>query len=227
MIRIDIVIHLFMAVNSYNSTMMFAADTGSDRATSIEDYQNTCAEFITDISKDYKDWVDRYQLHEAENKSRKTSIDNIVKTTNEWIVRYADTIKKVDIVMNDGVSKMAENTAGYPFKFEVLVNNMTRYTFHPIGEVKVNVRATPREGRLARIGNYQKNQLLLINSSSSVDFTVSSESLKGIDILNDYVVIDAKNCQKYDLISATIIVEESNGNSVTESRGYTNLILIS
>lgn len=227
MIRIDIVIHLFMAVNSYTSTMMFAADTGSDRATSIEDYQNTCAEFITDISKDYKDWVDRYQLHEAENKSRKTSIDNIVKTTNEWIMRYADTIKKVDIVMNDGVSKMAENTAGYPFKFEVLVNNMTRYTFHPIGEVKVNVRATPREGRLARIGNYQKNQLLLINSSSSVDFTVSSESLKGIDILNDYVVIDAKNCQKYDLISATIIVEESNGNSVTESRGYTNLILIS
>jgi hypothetical protein len=62
---------------------MFASDTGSDRATSIEDYQNTCAEFITDISKDYKDWVDRYQLPEAENKSRKTTIDDIVKTTNE------------------------------------------------------------------------------------------------------------------------------------------------
>jgi hypothetical protein len=206
---------------------MFASDTGSDRATSIEDYQNTCAEFITDISKDYKDWVDRYQLPEAENKSRKTSIDNIVKTTNDWILRYADTIKKVDIIMNDGVSKMAENTAGYPFKFEVFVNNMTRYTIHPVGEVKVNVRATPREGRLVRIGNYQKNQLLLINSSSSVNFSVSLESLNGIDILNDYVVIDAKNCQTYDLISTTIIVEESNGNSVTESRGYTNLILVS
>jgi len=206
---------------------MFASDTGSDRATSIEDYQNTCAEFITDISKDYKDWVDRYQLPEAENKSRKTTIDNIVKTTNDWIFRYADTIKKVDIIMNDGVSKMAENTAGYPFKFEVLVNNMTRYTIHPAGEVKVNVRATPREGRLVRIGNYQKNQLLLINSSSSVNFSVSLESLNGVDILNDYVVIDAKNCQTYDLISTTIIVEESNGNSVTESRGYTNLILVS
>ena len=206
---------------------MFASDTGSDRATSIEDYQNTCAEFITDISKDYKDWVDRYQLPEAENKSRKTTIDNIVKTTNDWIFRYADTIKKVDIIMNDGVSKMAENTAGYPFKFEVFVNNMTRYTIHPVGEVKVNVRATPREGRLVRIGNYQKNQLLLINSSSSVNFSVSLESLNGIDILNDYVVIDAKNCQTYDLISTTIIVEESNGNSVTESRGYTNLILVS
>ena len=206
---------------------MFASDTGSDRATSIEDYQNTCAEFITDISKDYKDWVDRYQLPEAENKSRKTSIDNIVKTTNDWILRYADTIKKVDIIMNDGVSKMAENTAGYPFKFEVFVNSMTRYTVHPVGEVKLNVRATPREGRLVRIGNYQKNQLLLINSSSSVNFSVSLESLNGIDILNDYVVIDAKNCQTYDLISTTIIVEESNGNSVTESRGYTNLILVS
>jgi hypothetical protein len=206
---------------------MFASDTGSDRATSIEDYQNTCSEFITDISKDYKDWVDRYQLPEAENKSRKTSIDNIVKTTNDWIFRYADTIKKVDIIMNDGVSKMAENTAGYPFKFEVFVNNMTRYTIHPVGEVKVNVRATPREGRLVRIGNYQKNQLLLINSSSSVNFSVSLESLNSIDILNDYVVIDTKNCQTYDLISITIIVEESNGNSVTESRGYTNLILVS
>jgi hypothetical protein len=206
---------------------MFASDTGSDRATSIEDYQNTCAEFITDISKDYKDWVDRYQLPEAENKSRKTTIDNIVKTTNDWIFRYADTIKKVDIIMNDGVSKMAENTAGYPFKFQVFVNNMTRYTIHPVGEVKVNVRATPREGRLVRIGNYQKNQLLLINSSSSVNFSVSLESLNGVDILNDYVVIDAKNCQTYDLISTTIIVEESNGNSVTESRGYTNLILVS
>ena len=206
---------------------MFASDTGSDRATSIEDYQNTCAEFITDISKDYKDWVDRYQLPEAENKSRKTTIDNIVKTTNDWIFRYADTIKKVDIIMNDGVSKMAENTAGYPFKFEVFVNSMTRYTVHPVGEVKLNVRATPREGRLVRIGNYQKNQLLLINSSSSVNFSVSLESLNGIDILNDYVVIDAKNCQTYDLISTTIIVEESNGNSVTESRGYTNLILVS
>jgi len=206
---------------------MFASDTGSDRATSIEDYQNTCAEFITDISKDYKDWVDRYQLPEAENKSRKTTIDNIVKTTNDWILRYADTIKKVDIIMNDGVSKMAENTAGYPFKFEVFVNSMTRYTVHPVGEVKLNVRATPREGRLVRIGNYQKNQLLLINSSSSVNFSVSLESLNGVDILNDYVVIDAKNCQTYDLISTTIIVEESNGNSVTESRGYTNLILVS
>src|SRR3954451_20645182 len=147
---------------------MFATDAGSERATSIEDYQNTCTEFITDISRDYMDWVDRYQLGEQETARRKSTISSIVRTTNDWILKYSNTIKKVDIVMNDGVNKMAENTAGYPFKLEVFVNNMTRYTIHPIDEViKMNVRAVPRDGRLARIGNYYKDQLLLINSSSS------------------------------------------------------------
>src|ERR671926_391997 len=200
---------------------MFASDTGSDRATSIEDYQNTCAEFIIDISKDYKDWVDRYKLPEAENKSRKTNIENIVKTTNDWIFRYADTIKKVDIIMNDGVSKMAENTAGYPFEFKVFVNNMSRYTIHPIGEVQLNVIVNPRNGRQARIGNYGKDQLFLINSSSQINFRVSQESLCGVDLLSDYIVIDAKNCLKHDVISITVLTEEVNENSVMESRGYT------
>src|SRR5437868_10819124 len=206
---------------------MFASDTGSDRATSIEDYQNTCTEFIIDISKDYKDWVDRYQLSEEENKLRKGNIDNVINTTNSWIFKYADTIKKVDIIMNDGVSKMAENTAGYPFKFEVSVNNVARYTIHPVGDVKINVRAIPRNGRLVCIGNYHRDQLLLINSTSAVNFNVSTESLKGADILNDYIIINAKNCRKNDVLSVTIVVNESNGNSVTESRGYSTLILLS
>jgi hypothetical protein len=206
---------------------MFATDTGSDRTTSIEDYQNTCAEFIIDISKDYKNWVDRYQLSEEENKFRKGNIDNVINATNSWIFKYADTIKKVDIIMNDGVSKMAENTAGYPFKFEVYVNNVTRYTIHPVGDVKLNVRAIPRNGRLVCIGNYHRDQLLLINSSSTVNFNVSTESLKGTDILNDYIIINAKNCRKNDVLSVTIVVNESNGNSVTESRGYSTLILLS
>jgi hypothetical protein len=206
--------------------LMFAIDGASERATSIEDYQNTCTEFITDISKDYKDWVDRYQLSEEESKSRKASIENIVQTTNEWIFKYADTIKKVDIIMNDGINKMAENTAGYPFKFEVVVNSMIRYTSHPVGEIRLNVIATPRDGRLARIGNYAKDQLFLINSSSQVNFTVSPESLKGVDILSDYIVIDANKCQKRDVISITVLAEEVSGNSVMESRGYTTLILL-
>jgi hypothetical protein len=206
---------------------MFAADSGSERATSIEDYQNTCTEFITDISRDYMDWIDRYQLGEQETARRKGIIKQIVKTTNDWIVKYGTTIKKVDIVMNDGVNKMAENTAGYPFQFDVLVNRMRRFTTHPVGEVRVNIRATPRPGRLARIGNYQKNQLLLMNSSSPVSFSISKESMKGADILDDYIIIDANNCQSHDLISLTSVVEEvEKGEYVAESRGYTTIILL-
>jgi hypothetical protein len=206
---------------------MFAADSGSERATSIEDYQNTCTEFITDISRDYMDWIDRYQLGEQETARRKGVINQIVKTTNDWIVKYGTTIKKVDIVMNDGVNKMAENTAGYPFQFDVLVNRMRRFTTYPVGEVRVNIKATPRPGRLARLGNYQKNQLLLINSSSPVSFSISKESVKGADILDDYIIIDANNCQSHDLISLTSVVEEvEKGEYVTESRGYTTIILL-
>jgi hypothetical protein len=206
---------------------MFAANADSDRAKSIEDYQNTCAEFIVNISKDYKDWVDRYDLGEEENKSRKDRIDNIVKTTSEWIFKYGANIKKIDIIMNDGINKMAENTAGYPFKFEVFVNHMSRYIIHPVGEINLKIDVIPRHGRLARIGAYQKDKLFLINSNSSVNFTVSQESLKSIDILMDYIVIDAKKCEQYDLISITVIVEEVDGNYVTESRGYSTLILLS
>jgi hypothetical protein len=206
---------------------MFAANADSDRAKSIEDYQNTCTEFIVNISKDYKDWVDRYDLGEEENKSRKDRIDNIVKTTSEWIFKYGANIKKIDIIMNDGINKMAENTAGYPFKFEVFVNHMSRYIIHPVGEINLKIDVIPRHGRLARIGAYQKDKLFLINSNSSVNFTVSQESLKSIDILMDYIVIDAKKCEQYDLISITVIVEEVDGNYVTESRGYSTLILLS
>jgi hypothetical protein len=205
---------------------MFATDSSSERATSIDDYQNTCTEFITDISRDYMDWVERYQLGEQETARRKTAISNIVQTTNEWIVKYGSTIKKIDIIMNDGVNKMAENTAGYPFQFDVFVNNSSRYTIHPVGEVQVNIRATPRPGRLARIGNYQKDQLLLINSNSPVSFSISQESMKGADILDDYIIINANNSHVYDLISVTPVVEEVEGDHVTESRGYTTIIML-
>jgi hypothetical protein len=45
---------------------MFATDRDSERATDIDDYRRTCSEFIIDISNDYKDWVDRYDLNPDE-----------------------------------------------------------------------------------------------------------------------------------------------------------------
>jgi hypothetical protein len=205
---------------------MFAADSASERATSIEDYQNTCTEFIIDISKDYMDWVDRYQLGHQETARRKSQIETIVRTTNDWITKYGTTIKNVDIIMNDGVNKLAENTAGYPFGYDVFVGGKSRFTNHPVGDVRLNIRATPRPGRISRLGNYQKDQLLLISSSTPVEFSVSKESMKGGDILDDYIVIDAKECKRHDVISITAVVEEVEGDYVVESRGYSTLILL-
>ncbi len=205
---------------------MFAADNASERATSIEDYQNTCTEFIMDISRDYKDWVDRYQLPELESAKRKNMIDGIVRNTNDLINRFGNTIKKIDIIMNDGVNKMAENTAGYPFKFEIMVNQASRYTTHAVGDIRLNLKVLPRLGRTARIGNYHKDQVLLLNSSSPVEVSLSKESLKGADFLDDYIVIDAKKCEKFDVISMTVVVEEVEKDYVTESRGYSTLILL-
>jgi len=205
---------------------MFATDSSSERATSIEDYQNTCIEFINDISSDYKDWVDKYQLSNEESSRRKDSIDNIVKTTNSWIRNFCNTIKKVDIVMNDGINKMAESTASYPFQFEVSVNTMKRYTKHLKGTIPLRVNAIPQEGRMVRLGKYSKTDLFLISSSSPVSHTVSDESMNTVDILDDYITLDASKCEKGSIISITIIVEELNDSYVTESRGYSTVIII-
>ena len=205
---------------------MFATDSSSERATSIEDYQNTCMEFISDISRDYKDWVDRYQLSNEESSKRKDSIDNVVKTTNSWIRNFCNTIKKVDIVMNDGISKMAENTAGYPFRFEVSINSMKRYTKHGNGTILLRVNAMPREGRMVKLGKYSKSEQFLISSSSTVSYTVSDESMNAGDILDDYITIDTSKCERGSIISITIIVEEVKDDYVSESRGYSTVIMI-
>jgi uncharacterized protein YeeX (DUF496 family) len=205
---------------------MFATDSSSERATSIEDYQYTCTEFITDISRDYKDWVDRYQLSNEESSKRKESIDNVVTTTNEWIRNFCNTIKKVDIVMNDGINKMAENTAGYPFHFEVSVNSVKRYSKHSEGTIALRVKAIPQEGRTVRLGKYSKNELFLITSSSPVSSTVSEESMNTVDILDDFITLDASSCEKGSIVSITIIVEEVKDDYVSESRGYSTVIMI-
>ena len=205
---------------------MFATDSSSERATSIEDYQYTCTEFITDISRDYKDWVDRYQLSNEESSKRKESIDNVVTTTNEWIRNFCNTIKKVDIVMNDGINKMAENAAGYPFHFEVSVNSVKRYSKHSEGTIALRVKAIPQEGRTVRLGKYSKNELFLITSSSPMSSTVSEASMNTVDILDDFITLDASSCEKGSIVSITIIVEEVKDDYVSESRGYSTVIMI-
>lgn len=205
---------------------MFASDTDSERATSIPDYQNTCTDFITDLSKDYRDWIDRYKLQTSEENARKAKIDEIVKMTNNFIFEFGDTIKKIDIIMNDGINKMAENTAGYPFQFNILVNNDSRYIIHDKKPIKVGIKAFPRAGRQIRLCNYDKNQIFLTSSSNPVEFNYSNTSFESSDMLDDFILIKPKMLDRVDVISITIKTEEIENDAIMESRGYTSLIVI-
>jgi hypothetical protein len=121
---------------------------------------------------------------------------------------------------------MAESTAGYPFQFEVSVNSQKRYAKHNQGRIAIRVNAIPQAERTIRLGRYSKNELFLISSSSPVFPTVSEESFKAVDILDDYVTLDASTCDKGSIISITMIVEEVRDEYVSESRGYSTVILI-
>ena len=199
-------------------------DEGSERATSVEDYKVTCIQFIKDISGDYLAWVDYYKLPEEEDKKRRTQILAIVERTNEWISKIATTIKGVDVVMNDGIQKMAENTAGYPFQLGVFVNNLSGYTIAKPGIVEINVKAIGREGFRVRLGWHQKDKRFLINATNPVIIDESNISEGDFDLLDLHLKMDAQKCQPRDVISFTIVVTETKDGQEHERRGLTTII---
>lgn len=205
---------------------MFAADFESERATSVDDYKITCIQFISEISSAYKDWVDRYNLPEEERNFRKGAIDQVVETTNEWLGKFGDSTRKIDIIKDDGINKMAEYTAGYPFDFRIIVENQFRYAHHPAGPIKLNVKAKPRENRQVKISNYSKTQFAQILSSANVSVNENQINFQAKDVLDDFIILDASACKPSDIISITITVEEFSDNLGVEKRGLTTLIRI-
>jgi len=199
-------------------------DEGSEKASSVEDYKVTCMQFIKDISNDYLAWVDYYKLPEQEDKKRRSSIQAIVERTNDWIAKIATTIKAVDVVMNDGIQKMAENTAGYPFQMGVFVNNMPGYTLAKPGIIDINVKAIGRQGCKVKLGYHQKDKRFLISSTNPVDFDESSISNDDFETLDVHLKLNAQNCQQRDVISFTVIVAETKDGQEQERRGITTII---
>ena len=204
---------------------MFASDRDSERATSREDYQNTCTEFIQDLSKDYLDWVERYQLPKNEQDQRNKEIADIVRKTNDWIFGFGNTIRKIDIIMNDGINKMAETTAGYPFQIDVSSSNQKRYIIHEKKPIKLNLRSFPRQQRQVRICNYDKDNVFLLSSSNKIDVKYSKTSFDPSDLLDEFIVINLNQSDDEEVISITIKVEELENEVVKESRGYTTLLI--
>lgn len=199
-------------------------DEGSERASSVEDYKVTCMQFIKDICSDYLAWVDYYKLPEEEDKKRRGQIHAIVERTNEWIAKIATTIKGVDVVMNDGIQKMAENTAGYPFQIGVFINNMSGYTLAKPGMVDITVKAIGREGYKVKLGWHQKDKRFLLSSTSPVVIDESNISDEDFELLNLHLKMDASKCKPRDVVSFTVIVTETRDDQEHERRGMTTII---
>lgn len=202
-------------------------DEGSEKASSVEDYKVTCIQFINDISNDYLAWVDYYKLPPDEDKKRRDRIFAIVERTNEWIAKVATTIKGVDVVMNDGIQKMAESTAGNPFQIGVFVNNSSDYTLAKPGIIDINVKAVGREGCKVKLGWHQKDRRFLISSTvnASID---ESDIIEGqeFDLLDLHIKLNAQECKSRDLISFTVIISEMSEGQEHERRGITTIIHI-
>lgn len=205
---------------------MFATDFGSERATSIDDYKITCIRFIDDLSDDYEAWVDRYRLPEEERKFRKNAIQEVVKTTNEWIGKFGNSIKKIDVIKDDGINKMAEFTAGYPFEFIINVEGQSRYVHHEQGQIKLNIKAKARENNQVKISRYSKEQFVQLLSSANVSVNESLVNFVPKQVLDDFVILDASACKSSDIISITITVEEVSDNVQVEKRGLSTVFRI-
>jgi len=183
-------------------------DESSERAPNVDSYRITCIDFIKDISHDYLAWVDRYKLPEEEDKKRRTEIAAVIERTNEWIAKVPQTFKAVDVVMNDGLQKMAEATAGKPIQIGVFVDKKSGYTLAKPGIIDVSIKAAGREKNKTKLGLHAKDQRFRIESTGKAFFDESSISEEEYDLLDINLKLNAEECKQRDVISFTVIISE-------------------
>ena len=202
------------------------SDESSERASSVEDYKVTCIEFIKDISNDYFEWVDYYKLPPDEDKKRRSGITSTIERTNDWIARVAQSIKGVDVVMNDGVQKMAESTAGKPFQIGVFINQKSSFTMAKPGIIDVNVKSVGREGRKTKLGFHFKDDRFRIESTGKVFFDETNLPMEEFDLMDIHLKLHAEDCKQRDVISFTVTVSEMNNGMEIDRRGVSTIVHI-
>jgi len=201
-------------------------DENSERAPNVDSYRITCIDFIKDISQDYIAWVDRYELPEEEDKKRRTEIATIIERTNEWIAKVPQTFKAVDVVMNDGIQKMAEATAGKPFQIGVFVDKKSGYTLAKPGIIDVNVKAAGRENNKTKLGFHAKEQRFRIESNGKAFFDETNVTEDENELLDINLKLNAEECKQRDVISFTVIVSEIQNGMEYDRRGVSTVIHI-
>ena len=199
-------------------------DDASLRTDNVNDYKVTCIDFIKDIANDYFAWVDYYKLPEEEDKRRRAGINSTIERTNEWIGKVAQTIKSVDVVMNDGIQKMAESTAGKPFQIGVFVNGKSSYTMAKPGIIDVNVKASGREGRKAKLGFHFKNDRFRIESTCDAYIEENNLPEEEFDLMDIHLKLHAENAKQRDVISFTVTVSEMENDVEIDRRGLTTIV---
>ena len=201
-------------------------DDISERTDNVNDYKVTCIDFIKDISHDYEAWVDYYKLPEDEDKKRRTGIRATIERTNEWIAKVAQTIKAVDVIMNDGIQKMAESTAGKPLEIGVFVNDKSSYTMAKAGIINVNVKSSGRQGRKTKLGFHFKDTRFRIESTCGAFLDETDLPNQEFDLMDIHIKLHAENAKQRDVISFTVTISEMENDIEFERRGLTTVVHI-
>ncbi|MFB5606003.1 MAG: hypothetical protein ACE5R7_06910 [Nitrosarchaeum sp.] len=201
-------------------------DDESERTDNVNDYKVTCIDFIKDISHDYEAWVDYYKLPADEDKKRRNGIHATIERTNEWIGKVAQTIKAVDVIMNDGIQKMAESTAGKPLEFGVFVNGKSSYTMAKAGIIDVNVKSSGRQGRKTKLGFHFKDDRFRIESTCGAYLDETDLPVQEFDLMDIHLKLHAENAIQRDVISFTVTVSEMDNGVEFERRGLTTIVHI-
>tara|TARA_B100000965_G_scaffold221517_1_gene185318 strand:- start:212 stop:871 length:660 start_codon:yes stop_codon:yes gene_type:complete len=213
-----------------NNDEMDPDEGGAERTSNVTDYKRTCIDFIEDISGSYLEWVDYYsknkQIDEDEDKKRRTEISAIVEKTNTWLAKVPMTIKAVDVIMNDGIQKMAESTAGKPFQIGVFINKISEYTMAKPGIIDIHVKASGRDGRKTKLGTHSKDERFRIESTGKVFFDEENIPENEFDTMDIHLKLNAKKCVQRDVISFTVIVSEMKDGNEYERRGLSTIIHI-
>tara|TARA_B100001250_G_scaffold262700_1_gene226358 strand:- start:129 stop:761 length:633 start_codon:yes stop_codon:yes gene_type:complete len=203
---------------------------GAERTSNVTDYKRTCIDFIEDISGSYFEWIDYYsknkQIDENEDKKRRTEISAVVEKTNTWLAKVPMTIKAVDVVMNDGIQKMAESTAGKPFQIGVFINKISEYTMAKPGIIDIHVKASGRDGRNVKLGSHAQDERFRIESTGKVFFDEENIPENEFDTMDIHLKLNASKCVQRDVISFTVIVSEMKDGNEYDRRGLSTIIHI-
>ena len=202
----------------------------SERTDNVTDYKRTCIDFIEDISGSYLEWVDFYsnrnEIDKDEDKKRRNEIAAIIEKTNTWLAKVPTSIKAVDVVMNDGIQKMAEATAGKPFQIGVFVNQKSEYTMAKPGIIDVHVKSVGRDGRKTKLGFHHQSQRFRIETTGKVFFDETNIPENEFDVLDIHLKLDASQCKQRDVVSFTVIISEMKDGVEFDRRGLSTVVHI-